>query len=149
MLDAADQFLRIEVAVERHDALADMLGVIADPLEIVADTHGADAFAQVDSHWLPPRDGEDGLFLDFALQRVDRRIRRDDVLAELDVAVDQGLHGIGDLALHQPAHFGDLAGDFLQIGVERLGGVVDSLVVCRSLAIPGHFIGDYPKRPVM
>src|SRR5579863_9406419 len=126
MLDAADQLLRVEVAVQRDDALADMLGMVADPLEIVADAHGADAFAQVDRHRLPSRDGEDGLFLDLALQRVDRGIHRDHALAQFDVAVDQGLHGIGNLPLREPAHLGDLAGDFLQIGIERLGGVVDS-----------------------
>ena len=126
VLDAADQLLRIEVAVERDDALADMLGMVADPLEVVADAHGADDLAQVDGHRLPPRDGEDGFFLDLALQGVDRRIHGDDALAELDVAIDQGLDGIGDLPLRESAHLGDLAGDLLQIGVERLGGVIDS-----------------------
>ena len=143
MLDAADQLLRIEVAVERDNALANMFGVIADPLEVVADPHGADAFAQVDRHRLPPRDGEDGFFLDFALQGVDGRIGRDDALAQLHVAIDQGLDGIGDLAFHQAAHFGDLAGDLLQIGVEGLGGVVDP----GGRGEFGHC--DYPKRPVM
>ena len=109
-----------------------------------------DAFAQVDRHRLPPRDGEDGLFLDFALQRVDRGIHGDDALAQLDVALDQRLHGIGDLPLRQPAHLGDLAGDFLQVGVERLGGVVDSRGGdFGHWLLPGPFIGDYPNRPVM
>ena len=53
----------------------------------------------------------------------------DHALAQLDVAIDQRLDGIGDLPLRKPAHLGDLAGDFLQIGVERLGGVVDLVVV--------------------
>ena len=126
VLDAADQLLRIEIAVERDDALADMLGMVADALEIVADAHGADAFAQIDRHRLPPRDGENGFFLDFALHGVDRGIGADDALAEFDVAIDQGLDGIGDLPLREAAHFGDLAGDLLQIGVEGLGGVIDS-----------------------
>ena len=63
-------------------------------------------------------------------------------LAELDIAIDQRLDGIGDLPLREAAHFGDLAGDLLQIGIECLGGVVDS---CRGEF--GHL--DYPKRPVM
>ena len=102
-----------------------MLGMIADALEVVAHAHGAHALAQVDGHRLPPRDGEDGFFLDFALQGVDRRIRRDHALGQLHVAIDQSLDGIGDLAFHEPAHLGDLAGDFLQIAVEGLGGVID------------------------
>ena len=36
MLDAADQLLRMKVEVERDDPLGDVLGEIADPLEIVA-----------------------------------------------------------------------------------------------------------------
>ena len=149
MLDAADQLLRIEVAVERDDALADMLGMIADALEVVAHAHGADAFAQVDGHRLAPRDGEDGFFLDFALHRVDRRIGRDHALGELDVAIDQRLDGIGDLPFHEPAHFGDLAGDFLQIAVEGLGGVVDPGGDFGHGAFTWAFIRHQPKRPVM
>ena len=139
--DAANQLLRMQVIVERDDALADVLGMIADPLEIVADAHGADDFAQVDRHRLPPGDGEDRLFLDLVLQRVDRRIGADHALGKLGVAVEQRPRRIGDLPLGKSAHFGDLARDLLQIGVERLGGMVDSGVDI------GH--GDHPKRPVM
>ncbi len=142
VLDAADQLLRIKVAVERDDALADMLGMVADPLEVVAHAHGADDLAQVDGHRLPPRDGEDRFFLDLALHRVDRGIDGDHALAKLHVAIDQRLDGIGDLPFGEPAHLGDLAGDLLQIGVECLGGVVDP-----GGGVFGH--GDYPKRPVM
>ncbi len=69
------------------------------------------------------------------------RIDGDHALAEFHIAIDQGLDGIGDLPLRKSAHFGDLAGDLLQIGVECLGGVID------SGGVFGH--GDYPKRPVM
>ncbi len=126
MLDTADQLLRIEIAVERHDALADVLGVIADALKVVADAHGADAFAQIHRHRLPPRDGENGFLLDFALHGVDQRIGGDHALAEFEIAVDKRLHRIGDLPLGKAAHLGDLAGDLLQVGIEGLGGVVDA-----------------------
>jgi hypothetical protein len=141
VLHAADQFLRVEVAVERDDTPADMLGMIADPLEVVADAHRAHDLAQIDGHRLPPRDGEDRFVFDFALQGVDRGVGRHHALAERHIAIHQGLDGIVDLPLHQAAHLGDLAHDFLQIAVERLGGVVN----------PGGLIGhgDYPKRPVM
>ena len=72
VLDAADQLRRLEIAVERDHALGDVLGEVADALEIVADAHGADDLAQVDRHRLAARDGQDRLFLDLALQRVDR-----------------------------------------------------------------------------
>ena len=126
MFDAADQLLRIEVAVERDHAFADMLGVVADALEVVADPHGADAFAQIDRHRLPPRNGENGFLLDFTLHGVDRRIHRDHALAQLYIAIDQSLDGIGDLAFGEAAHFRNLASDFLQVGVESFGGVIDS-----------------------
>ncbi len=67
---------------------------------------------------------------------------RNHALAQFNIAVNQSLNRIRDLALHETAHFGDLAGDLLQIGIECLGGVVDS---CRGEF--GHL--DYPKRPVM
>ena len=67
----------------------------------------------------------------------------DHALAELEIALDQRLDGIGDLPLGEPAHLGDLAGDLLQIGVERLGGVVD------PGGVFGHWSRRYPKRPVM
>ncbi len=115
--------------------------MIADPLEIVADAHGADDLAQIDGHRLPPRDDENRLFLDLVLQRVDRRIGADHALGKLDVAVEQRPRRIGDLPLGKSAHFRDLARDLLQVGIERLGGMVDSGVDV------GH--GGHPKRPVM
>jgi hypothetical protein len=142
VLDAADQLLRIEVVIERDDALADVLGVIADPLQVIAYAHGADAFAQIDRHRLAPGNREDAFIFHFALQRVDRWIEPNHALAELDIAIDQGLNRIRDLSLHKAAHLGDFAGDFLQIGIERLGGMVDS---------GGGYVAHlrYPKRPVM
>ena len=74
--------------------------------------------------------------------RVDRGIHGDDALAQFDIAIDQGLDGIGNLAFREPAHLGDLAGDLLQVGVKRFRGVVDSR--------RGEICHDYyPKRPVM
>jgi hypothetical protein len=142
VLDAADQLLRIEVVVERDDALADVLGVIADPFQIIAYAHGADAFAQIDGHRLAPGDREDAFILDLALQPVDGRIETNNALAKLDIAIDQSLNRIRDLPLHEAAHLGDLAGYFLQIGIERLGGVIDS-----GGGDVSHL--RYPNRPVM
>ena len=50
------------------------------------------------------------------------------MLGEFGVAVEQRLHGVGDLFFGEPSHFGDLAGDLLQIGVEGAGGVIDLVV---------------------
>ena len=58
-------------AWQRDHPLGDILGEIADPLEIVGDPQRADDIAQIDRHRLPPGDGQHRLFLDLALQRVD------------------------------------------------------------------------------
>ena len=82
-----------------------MLGVVADALEIVADPHGADDFPQIDRHRLAARDGQNRFLLDLVLHGIDLRIDGDGALAELDVAVDQRLHGVGDLLLRQARPF--------------------------------------------
>ncbi len=43
-----------------------------------------------------------------------------------DIAAHQCIDGIGDLALGQPAHLGDEAGDLLKVLIEGLGGVFGS-----------------------
>ena len=58
MLDAAHHLLRIELAVEHHHALGDVLGQVADPLEVVGDAERADDVAQIHRHRLAPGDGE-------------------------------------------------------------------------------------------
>ena len=87
MLDPADQLLRMQIQIERHDALADMLGVIADPLEVVAHPHGADDLAQVDGHRLAAGDGQYRLLLDVVLHGIDDQIGGDHPLGEIDVPI--------------------------------------------------------------
>ncbi len=60
---------------ERDHALGDVLGKIADTLQIVGEPQGAHDLAQVDRHRLATGDGEDRLFLDLALQCVDIAVR--------------------------------------------------------------------------
>jgi hypothetical protein len=45
VLDAAQQLAWIEVALERADALADVLGEVADPLQIVRHPQRRDDFS--------------------------------------------------------------------------------------------------------
>ena len=47
-------------------ALGDVLGEIADALQLVGDAQRGDDLAQIHRHGLAPRDGEDGLLLDLA-----------------------------------------------------------------------------------
>ena len=108
---------------QREHALGDVLGEIADPLQIVGDAQRADDLAQVDRHRLPARDGQHGLFLDLALQRVDRRVGADDALRQLGIASRQRIDRVGDLLFGKPAHLGNHAGELLQVDIEGLGGM--------------------------
>jgi hypothetical protein len=58
------------------------------------------------------------------LHGVDGRIRGDYPFGEIGIAIGQGPESIRNLPLRKPAHLGDFARDLLQIGVERLGGMV-------------------------
>ena len=151
VLDAADHLVRMEFAAERDHALGDVLGEIADALEIVRDAQRADDLAQIDRHRLAPRDGEDRPLLDLALQRVDGRIERDDALGELAVAPRQRIDRFGDLLFGEPAHFGDHAGEILQVDVEGFRGVLVNHVFrflpdCIRRAVSAEAAGDVVLR---
>ena len=109
--------------LQRGDPLAHVLRKVADPLEIGRHPHGADDFAQIDRHRLAPRDGQHRALLDHALQAVDFGVGSDDTLAQRDVAADQRIDGFDDHAFGKAAHLRDQPGQFLQIAVERLGGM--------------------------
>ena len=94
VLEAADQLERMEVAVERVDALGDVLGEVADALQIGGDAHGADDLAQIDRHRLAAGDGENRLLLDLLLQRVHVRVGRHHASSEVGVAAGQRLDRI-------------------------------------------------------
>ena len=110
------------LAVEREHALGDILGEIADPLEIVGDAQRADDLAQIDRHRLPARDRQDRPLLDLALQRVDLARRRAITRCAQDrCRARQRIDRVGDLLFGEAAHLGDHAVELLQIGVEGLG----------------------------
>ena len=141
--------MRVATDLERIGDLAKNMGkrVAAletdfHPLKIVRHAQRADDLAQIDRHRLAPRDGEDGAFLDLALQRVDRRIEQDDALREPAVALGERIDRVGDLFFRETAHFGDHAGEVLQVDVEGLRGVM--INHDRYLALLPQ-----PKRPVM
>ena len=135
VLDAADHLVRMELAAERDDALGDVLGKVADALQIVRHAQRADDLAQVDRHRLAPRDGEDRALLDLALQRSMVGSSDDDALGEPAVALGERIDRVGDLLFGKPAHLGHHAGEVLQIDVEGFRGVMishDRPVLSRS-----------------
>ena len=117
--------------------LGDVLGEIADPLEIAGDADRADDFAQVDRHRLAARDGEDRVFLDLALQRVETRIGRDHLLSERGIRAGERVHRVDDHLLGDAAHLGDAPLEGVEVLVVGFDGVVD------------HCALPQPKRPVM
>ena len=134
MLDPAHHLLQIELAVENHHALGDVLGEIADPLEVVGDAQRTDDVAQVDRHRLAPGDGEDRLLFDLALQEVDLGVLGDDALGQVRIVPVERIDRVADLMLRKAAHLGDHARQFLEIGVERLVGVLGQYHLLTPLA---------------
>ena len=127
---------RFDADLER--ALGDVLGEVADPLEVAGDADRADDLAQIDRHRLAARDGQDRLLLDLALQRVEPRVGGDDLVGERRVGLAQRVHRVDHHLLGDAAHLGDppLEGvEFLVVGPY---GVIDHW---RSL--------PQPNRPVM
>ena len=118
-------------------ALGDVLGEIADPLEIAGDPDGADQLAQVDRHRLAARDGHHREILDLALQRVEPRIGRDHLLREACVRGGERVHGVDHHFFRDAAHLGDPA-------LER----VEFLVVGFDGMYPTTALLPQPNRPV-
>ena len=123
MLDAANELGRRKLTVERDHALGDVLGEIANTLQVIGEPQGADDFAQVDRHGLAAGDGVDRLFLDFALQVIDIGVGGGNPLRQRGIALGQCIDRVGDLFFCQAAHFGDHAPEVLQVAVEGLRGV--------------------------
>ena len=73
-LEADDGARDAHVGGDLDGALGDVLGEIADALEIVGNADRRDDFAQIDRQRLAPRDRQDRLLLDLALQSVEARI---------------------------------------------------------------------------
>ena len=142
-LDTEHQIGGMQLFRERQDPLADVLGKVANPFQIIGDPHGADDLPQIDRHRLAARNREHAFFLDLVLQRVDARIERDGALREVHIAVCECIERIGDLLLDQMAHLGNHAGELPQIDVERLGRVV------RHGETVLGWLCRHPKRPVM
>src|SRR5437762_14355775 len=99
MLDAADQFGWMKFPVESHDPLANVLGQIADTLEVVRDPQRSDDLPQVDGHRLPAGDRQHGFFLDLRLQRIDFGSGGHGPRRAIGVALREGINGIRTLLL--------------------------------------------------
>ncbi len=120
-------------------ALGDVLGEVADALEVAGDADRRDDLAQVDRHRLAPRDGQDRVLLDLALQR-SRRGSTATVRARGRRRARQRVHRVRQHLLGDAAHLGDLAAEQLEFLVVGSDDVIGH---------GGQSCGDQPKRPVM
>ena len=120
-----------------HRALGDVLGEVADPLEVAGDPNGADQLAKIHRHRLAARDRHDRHVLDFALQRVEAQIGRDDLVREHRIGVGQRVHRVDDHFLRDAAHFGNAALERVELPVVGFDGMFD-----HGVSLP------QPNRPV-
>ena len=108
-----------------HRAFGDAFGEIADSFEIAGDADGANQFAQVDRHGLAARDRHHRHVFDFALERVEAGIGRDDLVREHSVGVGQCVHRLDHHFLRDAPHFGNAALERVELLVVGLDGMFD------------------------
>ncbi len=123
-LEADDLAPGARLAADLERTLGDVLGEIADPFEIAGDADRADDLAQVDRHRLTAGDGEDRVFLDLALQRIEPLVARDDGVGEGGVGIGERVHGVDHHFLGDAAHLGDAALEGFELLVVGFQGVV-------------------------
>jgi hypothetical protein len=80
MRHAPEGAARRAFAIERNNALADILGQVADPFEVVSDSQNSDDLTQVNRHRLARCDRFNRLLLDLPLLRIELDIRNDYVM---------------------------------------------------------------------
>ena len=124
-------------------ALGDVLGEIADPLEVAGDADGADQFAQIDRHRLTASNGPDRKILDLALHCIQADVGRDDLMRKHRVGARERIHGLDHHLLGDAAHFGDQALDRIEFPVVGFDGVVvhGGWSFCRRVASDGVRLG--------
>ena len=124
-LQADDRARHPRFDADLQRPFGDVLGEVADPLEVAGDADRADDLAQIDGHRLTPRDGEDRLLLDLALQRVEARVGGDDLIGERGVGLAQRVHRVDHHLLGDAAHLGDPPLESVEFLVVRSDGVID------------------------
>ena len=91
---AGHQRLGMVLAGHGERALGDVLGEIADALQVAGDLERGHDVAQVVGHRLAAGDHQDGLLLELALQAVDGAVAGDARFGELGIAPLQRVEGL-------------------------------------------------------
>ena len=117
-LDLADIF-------EQRNALGDILGIVADPLDDAGDLERRDHVAQIVRHRRAQRDQLHGAPLGLDLEHVELLVVLDDLRPRHRVALDQAAHRLADRMLGEAAHLADQRAQPLKVLVEGLERVSD------------------------
>ena len=132
------------------DALGDVLGQVADALQVAGDAQRGHDVAQVVGHRLAARDHGDHLLLDLALELVDLAVAHHDLLGELRVAALQRIERLAEQLLGEAAHLRDLLVEQRQLFLVRFYGVLVHGFSLRAWAAERNREAYHqPKRPVM
>ena len=107
-----------------RDPLGDVLGEVADALEVGRHADRADHGAQVLRHRLALGDQRDGRLVQRTLARVHRLVVGDDALGERVVGADQRAGGGGHHRAGELAHLADQPVDMGEVLVEGTDGVL-------------------------
>ena len=142
MLEARHQRLGMVLAGDGKRALGNVLGEVADALQVARDLQYRHDMAQVVGHGLTPSDSENGLLLQVALEQVDAAVAGDCRLGELRIATFQRIEALRQQPFRQPPHLRDLPVELLQLLVEGLDGV---LLHLRSLEQDRFRPGTSPR----
>ena len=102
------QRLGVRFIGDGESALGDVLGEIADALQVRRDAQCAHDVTQVVGHRLTACDHGDDLLFDLALEVVDRLVGLHDVLGELRVAAFERAQRLPEQLFSEAAHLGDL-----------------------------------------
>ena len=113
------------------------LKTVLTPLgaERAGNADGSDRFTQVAGHRLAAGDEDDRAILHQTLHFIEADIGGDDFVGLDEVLPDQRGHRVVDQRFGQAAHFGDPAGQFLQLFVEGFYGMFDHEWVLPARAV--------------
>jgi hypothetical protein len=112
------------LAVEHEGALADVLGQVADALQLGGDLDRGQRVAQIHRHGLAQRQNFQRLILDRLLQLIDARVGTDGGIGQRGVAPRNRLDGVAELVLGEPAHLRHRIGQCLKLLGEGLYDVL-------------------------
>ena len=103
---------------------SELLGLVADALEIGDDLDDGDDEAKVGGGRLAPGEHLGAVLVDLDLERVDLVIVLRDDGPEIGIGLEQRRQPAADLLLDEPAHLQHLVADLLELEVELVGDVL-------------------------